>query len=355
MQMGKRVDRSLAVGQADALRAPHSPDRIICEAESFEQLPETTRVAIRRMLDTAYTATPYHDPAFCGPGMLGGGTRFFHVASTAGDFYAFCGEHFVASRYLPFLRQVIVERGPVAATPAAFEEGLVLLRDWARRRGYVCASITPPYERIEASWMDGVAKATGWRAIARNVPEGTLLLDLRPSEDELLARFRKMTRYEIRRAWRSVIDVRRGTKRSDAAAFYNVYFKRAQEKGFNVVEKDVFFNLADSIFDNDRGALFLSEKDSELLCGAFVLRTGSRVHYVYGAMDKRRAGGLPVGYPSLWAAIKWAKSTGATEFDFGGYAADGDAGVRQFKRGFGGTEVQYLPGLQCSLIWPFAR
>jgi hypothetical protein len=339
-----------AVGaRAEEARGPQAADGVHVSA-TFGALPDAQQASVSRMLDRASTANPYHDPAFCGPGYLDSGLRSFHFTTQDGQFYAFCTEHFAASRHLPFVRQLILESGPVADTPDAFESGLRRLRDWSRRQGYVRLSMHPRYPQMCSSWLDGVAARGGWRRIERKPPEGTLLFDLRWSEDELFARLKKRTRYEIRRAARSGIVARRIRTRAEASAFYEVYTRRAYAKGFDVIDRLPFLALAERTFsDPQRGVLFMSERARVNLCGIFALRAGRRVHYVFGAINEHLSGNLPAAYPAMWAAILWARSTGADEFDFGGYADDGDPGVRQFKRGFSGREVQYAPGFKCGL------
>jgi lipid II:glycine glycyltransferase (peptidoglycan interpeptide bridge formation enzyme) len=73
---------------------------------------------------------------------------------------------------------------------------------------------------------------------------------------------------------------------------------------------------------------------------------GKRVTYVHGASGNRGRN-LMAPFLLQWSAILEAKRVGATEYDFWGIADSEDpthpwAGITRFKRGFGGSMVQYI-------------
>ena len=68
----------------------------------------------------------------------------------------------------------------------------------------------------------------------------------------------------------------------------------------------------------------------------FLVRCGPRVVEPYGGMTA--AGAEPrANYLLKWEAIRSARAAGATSYDMWGLV---DAGIRQFKEGFGGREVR---------------
>jgi len=326
----------------------------------IQELDVAVRASLRSLLDGAPTANPFQDPEFCGASLLGGGQRCFHIAIASKaddcDFYAFCTENFAASRYLPFVRTLIVNKGPIAKTPGAFEAGLDSLRTWSRTRRYVSLTASPLYNSNEADWLNRYAVRNRWSRLQTGF-QGTLRLDLAPSIEVLFADLKKATRYEIRRAERAGVRVFRAESEQDFEKFFEVWSSRGESKGFGVLRRGIFDNLSRKLLQHrDRGALFLTELSGAVVGGVVALRAGSRVHYVYGAVDGKASTSLPAGYPALWQAILWAKNIGAHEFDFGGYSLSGNPAVRRFKRGFGGIEVQFQPALHCRfnplVRWP---
>ena len=114
-----------------------------------------------------------------------------------------------------------VPRGPVSVTddPEAATlvmDGLLRLAS-ARRVRYL--SIQPP---CNGQVLAEALPRRGFQRSAREVePTATVVLDLNPSEDELLARMKMRTRYNVRLGVRKGIVVREGTE-ADIPAFHRL-------------------------------------------------------------------------------------------------------------------------------------
>ena len=98
---------------------------------------------------------------------------------------------------------------------------------------------------------------------------------------------------------------------------------------------------------NNQVALIHSYLGEQPLATAFIIFYRSEAVYHYGISTEANAK-LPGSYACQWAAIKDAKRRGQEIYNFWGVApADQSkhrfAGVGLFKRGFGGSEVAYLP------------
>jgi len=92
--------------------------------------------------------------------------------------------------------------------------------------------------------------------------------------------------------------------------------------------------------------LLLAEHDGQLLAGIFVSMFARQAIYLYGASSNEQRQLMP-NYLLQWEAICWAKSCGATTYDFWGIPETDDeneamAGVYRFKSGWGGRAVQFL-------------
>jgi hypothetical protein len=302
-------------------------------AHSFEELPAASRSRLRTFLDTADSANPYQDPQFFsgrGPGEI----DLVMERDGRPVFFALGYENPALSRFLPGVRALIVQKGPVAEDPAAMVSGLQALNEIARKRR-LCEIQIGPQISEEASSRECIM--LGFRPVASAAPAATLRLNVTCDLDEILMRFQKATRYEVRRAERIGITARRAETEADFLKFYKIYKQRASNKGWVPRTIADFTDLFERIRTApERGAILLSEYNGDILAGAVFLRAGPRVHYLHGAVAADRAGNLPALHPVLYRAIAWAKEIGCTEFDFGGYGPLGSPSVRRFKEGFGG-------------------
>jgi lipid II:glycine glycyltransferase (peptidoglycan interpeptide bridge formation enzyme) len=308
------------------------------------------RQSLRTFLDSADSANPYQDPQFfsgCGPGEV----HLLIEKEGRPVFFALGFENAAMSRFLPGLKSLVVPKGPVADDPQALLTGLKALKKYARERQLCSVHITPQINEKLASSVTQGCGSFGFYPVAARSPTMTLRLNVCSDMDRIAARFHKGTRYEVNRAYRIGINVRRAKTEADFLSFYRVYERRALHKGWSPLPIESFTTLSERVqMAPKHGAVFLSEYKGEVLGGALLLRAGPRVHYVYGAVAED-IGNLPGLYPVFHRAIEWAKEIGCTEFDFGGYGSSGVASVRRFKEGFGG-EVRTFPPAYCLSIAP---
>ena len=196
-----------------------------------------------------------------------------------------------------------------------------------------------------------------WEAICRrlgNVPSDvtvqppqTIILDLRPSTDEILAAMKQKTRYNIRLAARKGVTVRQGTL-ADMPIFNALMRLTGQRDRFGVHAPE-YYQAAYELFSPDRVALFIAQYEARPLAAIMVFRWGQTAAYLYGASGNEQRELMP-NYAVQWAAIEWAKAQGCTRYDLWGIPdapeaeleanfteqTDGLWGVYRFKRGFGG-------------------
>ena len=185
-------------------------------------------------------------------------------------------------------------------------------------------------------------------------PPQTILIDLRPSVDEILANMKQKTRYNIRLSTKKGVTVRKGTEK-DLPHFIRLMHITGQRDGFGV-RVPQYYKAAYELFAPQQVALFLAEYETKPLCGIMVFRSGTHAVYLFGASSNEERNRMPA-YAAQWAAIQWAKAQGCTHYDMGGIPDaslteleanftkrhDGLWGVYRFKRGFGG-EIQRTVG-----------
>ena len=212
-------------------------------------------------------------------------------------------------------------------------------------------------------WQDEMGPVE-WEALYRRYgciaspdtiqPPRTVVIDLQPSEEEILARMKQKTRYNIRLAEKKGVTVRQGTA-ADLPAFNRLMQVTGQRDQFGVHDAN-YYRAAFEIFAPDNAALWLAEFEGRPLAGVMVFTSGHSAAYLYGASSDEERQRMPA-YAAQWAGIRWAKGRGCATYDMWGVPdaeeaeleanfterQDGLWPVYRFKRGFGG-EVRRTVG-----------
>lgn len=176
--------------------------------------------------------------------------------------------------------------------------------------------------------------------------ELTRQLDLSKSEEELLSKMRKTTRYEIKQAVKLGIKVTKSTNPADIDEFWKLQKETAKRQHFVAFDKK-FLKVQFSVFaSSDQVLLYTAYLGKLKLAQAFIIFYGAEADYHYGAgtLEGRK---YPGAYLIQWEAIKEAKKRGLKRYNLWGVAPEGDTqhrfwGVSVFKRGFGGQDLEYL-------------
>jgi lipid II:glycine glycyltransferase (peptidoglycan interpeptide bridge formation enzyme) len=177
-------------------------------------------------------------------------------------------------------------------------------------------------------------------------PPRTIIIDLCDSEDDILARMKQKTRYNIRLAAKKGVTVRPW---NDLSAFHQMMLITGGRDDFGVHSLE-YYQRAYELFHPTRMAeLLVAEYESKPLAALMVFVRGKRAWYIYGASNNEERNRMPT-YLLQWEAMRWARSMGAEEYDLWGVPdeeketleaqftkrSDGLWGVYRFKRGFGG-------------------
>ena len=245
-----------------------------------------------------------------------------------------------ATRLLPGVRALVVNRGPVCDDPEVMAHFLSQLVAAARELGFVYMDTSSECLGVAGSLMQHWFETQGWTR--QGSSRSTLRLGLAADCPALMAGFRKTTRYEIRRAEKSGVTVREARSRADCELFYDLLQRMAGEKRFAAESRAEVLHVWNWIAsDPDRGVLLLGSNQGAVQGGTMIVRAGKRAWYVWGASEKQ----LPysVGHLLQWRAIQWAREHGCTEYDFGGYTVGATSGPACFKHGFCERVVEFLP------------
>ena len=178
----------------------------------------------------------------------------------------------------------------------------------------------------------------------------TLVVDLSLPEEELLARMRSKTRYNVRLAARKGVEVVEPDFEEAWEIFYEWMKATSARKEDYVLRRprDYLRGVMEAMHEAGQGHLFLAKHEGTPLAGMYVFTFGDKYWYMYGASsDEKR--NLKPNYLLQWEVMRWARERGLTHYDMVGVpkAEDLDEssslwGVYKFKEGFGGEIVDSL-------------
>jgi lipid II:glycine glycyltransferase (peptidoglycan interpeptide bridge formation enzyme) len=242
-----------------------------------------------------------------------------------------------------------IPKGPVL--PSRDAQALELLwraiRQRSRRLRAVALKVEPEWRDDDPgrhAWLRGQGFCPSANTIQ---PRRTILLDLRPKEDEILARMKSKWRYNIRLSERRGVTVRQ-VGREGLPAFYDLMRITGERDGFGVHSYAYYEKALELFQPQGRAALLMAYYEGEPLAGLMPYAFNGQAWYMYGASSNRRRELMP-NHQLQWRAMQWARAQGCTQYDLWGIAdEDPDAatadlgGVQRFKEGFGGQVVRYV-------------
>ena len=241
-----------------------------------------------------------------------------------------------------------VPRGPVGGP---VEKLLPELDRVCAEQGAFMLKVEPdqPWDAARAVAL----RAAGLRQSPQTIqPASTIVIDLEPDEDEILARMKQKTRYNIRLAGRKGVMVRAW---DDLPSFARMMDETAARDEFGAHSLTYYQKAYELFHARSSCELLVAEFEGQALAALMVFARGERAWYFYGASRDAHREKMPT-YLLQWEAMRWAKARGCRLYDLWGIPdkdeavlerdfqdrSDGLWGVYRFKRGFGGQVVRSL-------------
>ena len=275
----------------------------------------------------------------------------------------------VLFRPLPALARVwpsyvaYVPKGPVLdyADSSCLNTLLAGLDRLCRQRRAILLKLEP--DEPESDILHQRLASAGFQRSRHTVqPHSTVVVDLSPDPDTILARMSAKNRYNIRLADKKGVTIQVGCE-GDIPGFYDLALITSRRDGFAIHHLDYYRQVYRLFSKRDCVRLFLALYDGKLLAGLMAFAVGSKSWYLYGASSNEERHRMP-NYALQWETMTWAKSKGCLTYDLWGIPDDIPAleahqapelktaidhpppgtlwGVYRFKRGFGGQIVQYI-------------
>ena len=253
----------------------------------------------------------------------------------------------------------VVPRGPVADPDdrAVVEALAAAVLEAGRAEGTFLVRVEPQWEwqaaHVERLQACGFVSARQWI-----MPRRTILVDLRPTTEEIWARFKSNTRNRVRLAEKLGVEVRVGGD-GDIPAFETLFEEMTARHGLRRAARETFGLAARAFPGQDTMRLYLARGSEEGVdvSGIIVFVHGRTATYLWGASsDAESARKLNPNQLLHWTAMQWAKSRGCETYDmFGipdhdvdvleaeyGKQTGGMWSLYRFKRGFGGIVHRHL-------------
>jgi lipid II:glycine glycyltransferase (peptidoglycan interpeptide bridge formation enzyme) len=238
-----------------------------------------------------------------------------------------------------------VPKGPALdyQDAALVDRVLADLEVYSRRRGAILCKIDPDVhlDRVIETLVD-----RGWRYSDEQIQfRNTALIDLQPSEADLLAGMKSKTRYNTRLAGRRGVVVREGAL-EDTPLFYQMYAETGQRDGFAIRAYEYYADAWRTFMKAGLAHMLLAEVAGKAVAGLILFCFGEVAWYMYGASTAHHRDKMP-NYALQWEAIRWAKAAGCTVYDMWGAPDSLDEsdrlwGVWRFKQGLGAQFVPHI-------------
>lgn len=248
-----------------------------------------------------------------------------------------------------------VPRGPVGQLDdPSVRDGLVAaLRTLGRRERIATVRADP--EATAAEPFGEALLHAPWRAAEKVQPPTTRVIDLGVGEEALRAGLRRKHRQYVNKAERAGISIERFDGRTPAdearaalADFNAIYRYTADRAGF-VARVPEYYERVWSIFaPAGRCRLSFALLNGERVATLFHFTCGDRAVESYGGMTEPGAESR-ANYLLKWTAISDFAAEGFAIYDMWGLAT---GGIRHFKEGFGGREVEYVGARDLPLRLP---
>ena len=176
--------------------------------------------------------------------------------------------------------------------------------------------------------------------------EHTVIIDLKKSEETLLAEMRRQTRYEVKQAEKQGITVEKDNSEALFKEFHAVQVETAKRKGFIPPKIQNLLAEREAFGDNAEIYVAYSAEHEPIAYGLILKDINEAEYYEAASTDLNRR--LPGAYALLWQVIKDLKKTDIKYFNLYGIAPQGQphhryAGVTTFKTGFTNTRTEYVP------------
>ena len=230
---------------------------------------------------------------------------------------------------------------------------IAAITQYAKRQRAVLVRYEPNIlttSKYAASYQKMLAPAT---VSTSTQPQHSIHTAIDAPDADLLAQMTKGHRADIKKAERLGVTIRTGHNAAAMAQFVALMQVTGARADFAVHSAD-YYTQAWQLFGSlGRATLLLADYQGQPVAGALILANTTTACYLYGG-SAAEAFSCGANHLIQWHAMRWARDVGCHIYDLWGIPypshdapPDGSdapmAGLIRFKKGFGGSEVSFLP------------
>ncbi|MCX7521182.1 peptidoglycan bridge formation glycyltransferase FemA/FemB family protein [Microbacterium sp. STN6] len=195
----------------------------------------------------------------------------------------------------------------------------------------------------------------GWMRTLASQYRHAVSLDITGSEDEVLGRFKKRARYEVRAAERGGVEVKRVPLTSENVDTMVSLVNTTKDRTGAFFRHRGYLERAWRAFaERGQGDLYFASHEGEILAGAFVFSFGRTAWYKDGGSVRSKPKLMAPRFLQ-WEIMRDLRARGIERYELGNIpdpdAVEGSstAGLFRFKTGFSDETVRYLPAVELPL------
>jgi lipid II:glycine glycyltransferase (peptidoglycan interpeptide bridge formation enzyme) len=192
-------------------------------------------------------------------------------------------------------------------------------------------------------------KQQGWLFSQDQIQfRNSVLIDLTPSEDEMLARMKQKTRYNIRLAEKKGVMVR-SARATELAQLYRMYAETSVRDGFLIRGEDYYLTVWKTFQTGVEKRTstsvpfsepLIAEVDGQAVAAISLFYFAGHAYYIYGMSQDAHREKMP-NHLLQWEAMRRAKALGCRDYNLWGAPNEFNEndslwGVFRFKEGLGG-------------------
>ena len=251
---------------------------------------------------------------------------------------------FLERRVASFGRLWYASKGPGLTSEADFEKFTEVLRPAAS--GAFMARLEPTIVQTPDNKLT-VARS-GLECAKQQILKATIIVDIAPDEETVIASFKQKTRYNIRLAGRhGVAAAPVESSDENLNRMYDLMHVTQQRAGYFLHTREYFIELWKALAAAGHGQLFFASFEGQVLAGVYAVHMGTKGWYKDGGSVREHTN-VMAPYLLQWEVMRWLKGQGVTTYDLVGVAPRDQAGhhimdsLEHFKLGFSQNIVEFV-------------
>ncbi len=221
----------------------------------------------------------------------------------------------------------------------------------------------PPYGKADIDGLRETLLREGCREGRALFTPYTFTLDLTQSDDELMAKMKKKTRYNIGLAKRSGVVIAEQSNSEGFEAYLKLLDLTTKRQGFYSHDEKYHRNMWKVMSEAGIAKILTATYEEKVIAAWILFIHNHTLYYPYGASSREHK---QVMAPNLlmWEAIQFGKRNGCRSFDlWGALGPDADPndpwfGFHRFKAGYGGVLTEFVGSYDLVLehqLYPWYR